>query len=346
MRLRGLGRVKRYARRMTAPFRSQAVILMYHRIYEASLDPWELCVSPKNFSEHLDHLNRHYRVLTLPQLVRFLKAGQLPKRAIVLTFDDGYVDNLWNAKPLLERFDIPATVFVATGYIGLKGEFWWDELERLILLTPQLPMRLQLTLQGSNYTWDFTGRSDCPATTTPGRATEWEALPNGELTPRYKAFSDLHRLLRPLAHEERRTALAQLRSGMEVADDVRIAYRPLSCDEISQLTNGGLVEIGSHTVTHPVLSAQSTTQQRQEMVESKRTLETVLGRPVTTFCYPYGDVDKKAVELPEEIGFEAACTTVGRTVTSGVNPCLLPRPFVGNWNGEEFARWLSTVFTQ
>ncbi|GJL49642.1 polysaccharide deacetylase family protein [Candidatus Nitrospira salsa] len=346
MRVRGLGRVKRYVRRMTAPFRSQAVILMYHRIFEASLDPWELCVSPQNFSEHLEHLRRHYRVLTLPHLVRLLKTSELPKRAVVLTFDDGYADNLWNAKPLLEHFDIPATVFVTTGYVGLNREFWWDELERIVLLTPQLPKSLELTLQGSRYTWELAEWADRPVITGNMGVSEWGTLSNGKLTSRHKAYTDLHCLLRPLAHEERRTALARLRSDMGVSGNGRSTYRPLTLEEIPKLANGSLVEIGSHTVTHPVLSAQSMTIQRQEMVESKRSLEKVLGRPVTTFCYPYGDVNKTAVELPNEVGFDAACTTGGRTVTSGVNPCLLPRTFVGNWNGEEFAKRLSKIFTQ
>src|SRR5919198_5621208 len=98
MRIRGLGRLKQSWRRATAFLRFHAVILMYHRVFRTSADPFRLCVSPNHFAEHVEHLRRHYTVLTLCGLARALAAGRIPKRSVVLTFDDGYVDNFLYAK--------------------------------------------------------------------------------------------------------------------------------------------------------------------------------------------------------------------------------------------------------
>lgn len=345
MKLRGgIDQVKRYVRRIIAPFRSQAAILMYHRVFDASSDPWDLCVSPQNFAEHLEHLRRHYSIVSLRNLMGALKNGNLQKGAVVLTFDDGYADNLWNAKPLLERYEVPATVFVSTGYVDSDREFWWDELERLLLLTPELPQRVHVTLNGSVFEWELGEWARLPL---PGQGEH----PNGgdpfsdEPTPRHRAYQDLHRMLCPLGHEEREAVLGFLGSQAGTNGKVRPGYRALTSDEVSRLAEGGLVEIGSHTVTHPVLSAQPREVQRWEMVNSKRHLEAMVGDPVTTFCYPYGDTCETTTQLAQEAGFEAACSTFQRLVRRQADPFQLPRFFVDDWDGDEFARRLYKHFS-
>src|SRR3972149_2982228 len=103
----------------------KGLLLMYHRVVNLESDPPSLCVSPSNFTEQLEFLKKFCHPVSLQQLVKSLDKKGLPRRAIAVTFDDGYVDNLYNAKPLLESFDIPATVFLTTGYIGQNHEFWW-----------------------------------------------------------------------------------------------------------------------------------------------------------------------------------------------------------------------------
>ena len=106
----------------------QILILMYHRIAEPELDPWRLCVSPENFEQHMELLSHQYELLKLSEITT---CKDLKNKAFI-TFDDGYLDNLLLAKPILEKYDAPATVFVTTGYIGGRSEFWWDELEQLV----------------------------------------------------------------------------------------------------------------------------------------------------------------------------------------------------------------------
>ena len=112
---------------------STALILMYHRVAEAHADPFSLAVSRCHFAEHLEILQAHAHPMRMPGLLAALAAGTMPPRPVVLTFDDGYADNLHQALPLLERFGVPATVFVSTGFLDSPREMWWDELERIFL---------------------------------------------------------------------------------------------------------------------------------------------------------------------------------------------------------------------
>ena len=104
---------------------------MYHRIATAAHDHWQLSVSPQLFEQHLQVLKR-YNVVSLPDLVK-----KVPRKGIAISFDDGYVDNYTTAKPLLEKYNLPATFFICNGNIGKQAEFWWDELEHIFKNDPE-----------------------------------------------------------------------------------------------------------------------------------------------------------------------------------------------------------------
>ena len=102
---------------------------MYHSISSGRPDPWRLCVRPDRFAEQLRMLRDRFRVVSLAELRHALAGGERLSRAVAVTFDDGYRDNLLVAKPILEEHGLPATVFVTTGYVDSDRDFWWDELE-------------------------------------------------------------------------------------------------------------------------------------------------------------------------------------------------------------------------
>ena len=143
--------LRRYGRRVANTLLPGALILNYHRVAEPGLDPWELRVSPRHFDEHLDVVRRLGRPTQLSQLTEMLRDGKPMKGAVAITFDDGYFDNYENARPLLEKHGIPATIFVVSGSIGSERGFWWDELAALLLRPGCLPSVLELSIHGKDH---------------------------------------------------------------------------------------------------------------------------------------------------------------------------------------------------
>ena len=130
----------------------RALVLMYHRIASHGLDPWGLCVSYQNFAQQLPVIRRFGTPISLLDFVDAFQSGSLPERSIILTFDDGYLDNLTHALPLLNQHRIPATIFVSTGYSN-RPAFWWDQLETALLRPNRLPDSLSLQFKEGLRHW-------------------------------------------------------------------------------------------------------------------------------------------------------------------------------------------------
>lgn len=116
--------------RIYREFFPSATILLYHRVENASEDQHKLCVGKANFEEHIKYVSGNYRVISLHQLVSELKSGTLKRKTAVITFDDGYLDNMTNALPILEKYHVPATIFVTAGIIGKSP--WWEGKMRIM----------------------------------------------------------------------------------------------------------------------------------------------------------------------------------------------------------------------
>jgi peptidoglycan/xylan/chitin deacetylase (PgdA/CDA1 family) len=313
------------------------VILMYHRIAPGGVDPWQLGVSPVHFDEHLEVIRRTAHPVSLATLVSDVRQRRIKDRCVVVTFDDGFADNLYSAKPLLERAGVPATVYVTTGPIGTPDEFWWDELDHLILLPARLPDELQLSVRGGVRQW------------TLGRASTGAWAP-GARDDAQRARAALHReiweLLLPLAHDEQQHVLDALRRWSQVRYQPRASHRVMRADEIAQLASGGLVDVGAHTVTHPHLPSIPATNWRLEIEGSRRALEPILGHVPSSFSYPYGAVPASISALVRDIGFESAVATHEQNVWRGDDVCRLPRFGVRDWDGAEFERRFTTWLKQ
>ncbi len=342
MRICGFNRLSSTAQLFRRWFERKALILMYHRVAEVSTDPWSLCVTPQHFAEHLEILKKHFRPIQLQQLTKALRKGKVPRRSVVVTFDDGYADNLHNARPILECHNVPATVFLSTGYLGQGREFWWDELDRLLLQTGTLPETLRLSINGSYHQWSL-GASAHYDEDAFWRYRFWRAMEEPPDT-RHLIYRSLWQLLQPLPESERRKVLNELLTWANAEPAGRPAYRILTQQEVVDLVRGGLVEAGAHTVTHAALSKLPPDLQRDEIQQSKTILEKILGRPVTSFAYPYGDYTAETVPIVREAGFACACSTLTGVVGGDADRFQLPRVQVEDWDGEEFSRKLSLWF--
>lgn len=340
--IRGVGRLRRAVQQVKNRFAPKALILLYHRVANLDSDPWSLCVNLQHFAEHLEVLQKHTRPMQLQQLSQTLQDGKPSHRPVVITFDDGYADNFHDAKPLLERYDIPATMFVTTGGVGYDREFWWDELERLLLQPGTLPEMLHLRINGTTYQWEL-GEAAYYSEDAYQHYRCWR-VEEDDPSPRHFLYRSLWQLLRPMLEVERRKVLDELLAWADVQMVSRATHRCLTTAEVFALGQGELIEVGSHTVTHPFLSALSAASQRDEIQQSKASLEEIVGNPVSSFAYPYGDYIAQTVALVREAGFACACSTVAEVVRRRTDRFQLPRVVVEDWDGEEFTRRLEEWF--
>ncbi len=308
------------------------VILMYHRIANPPVDPWGLAVQPDHFEEHLAVIRRLRQPLPMSEFFDGLERRTLPETAVAVTFDDGYVDNLQKAKPRLAAAGVPATLFVTTGAVGQRVEFWWDELARGILLRTA-SLDSEIVIAGESCRLEF-AQAEAPRPRGAWRA--WEE----PRTEREATYLTVWRRLQLVSAGERTAAMNRLRDLLSPpppdAKDL-----PMAPNEVAELADDGLFELGGHTVTHPVLPALDPGERRREILEGKLACERLVNRPIAGFAYPHGAVDADSRAAVQECGFAWACSTESRPVSGGNDDrYALPRLNVFDWDGHAFERAL------
>lgn len=337
MRIRGYNRLRWAVRRAQWKRSSGVVILLYHRIADLGSDPFRLAVSPQHFGDHLDMLSGECNPLSLNQLLRCLQEGSLPRKGVVVTFDDGYRDVLFEVKPLLVRHNIPATVFVPSAIVGSSDEFWWDKLERVFMSEPVLPHRLELTISRVRHSWDIPQLK----ASSSGHSIRWASVPTIrkpiKKTTRLGLLQAVHLRLQPISRSERDEVLQELYAWAGIPTQARETHRVLSQQELSTLVDGGLVEIGAHGAHHVALPGMSGDEQREEAAESRCRLEQMLQRPVYHFSYPHGLSSTDTVRALRAAGFQSACSSRVEVVHGASSVYDLPRLSVLDWSAETLA---------
>lgn len=329
---------KKKVNRIFKTFAEKNLILMYHRVAPKGIDPWSLAVTKEHFEGHLKILKKHTQPLTLMELYDAHQQGKVPERAVTITFDDGYANNLYTAKPLLEKYQIPATVFVTTGYTEKKVEYWWDALDNIFFSPIQLPEKLSLQIKGKSFEYNlkeainYTEKEKLQDYSS--RA--WIAKPGSRMALYFAVWQKLH----PLAEGERQKILDQIICWANYNPKPRRNHRPMTREELINLETNSVVSIGAHTVNHPPLSALPVSLQKQEIEESKAYLEKILDHPVNTFAYPFGDFSKQTSTLIKNAGFACACSTDEETVWKRSDAYQLPRYNIIDWNARDFEKKL------
>lgn len=343
MRIRGLWRL-RAARREREDVRIRrsgepaAIILMYHRVAKLPASPYGTIVSPEHFAQHLD-LFAH---LGSPMgLEEWLRAKALPRRAIMVTFDDGYTDNLLTAAPLLAARSIPATIFVTAGDPADGGEFWWDALEWICLESPSLPHALHLRTRTGGFVWEAEPGPNPP----PGRDHPWHLGDRRQPTERHHLFQKLHDFLLALRSDERHDAVLALRAWAGGPPDARPTHRRLSIEEIERLSRIGGVTIGGHTIHHPALDVIPRDEREREIAGNRDFLRAVTGRPIRSLAFPYGLYDGGTIRLARRLGFIGACTSEKGMVSRRTNSLRLPRLAVPDEDANALAERLERLLS-
>ncbi len=312
---------ERVPRARRGAFADRGAVLAYHRIASLKPDTHGLCTPPEVFKTQLTLVAERCNPLPLHDLVSRAAQGRLPSNAVAVTFDDGYLDNLEVASPILSRLGIPATFFVSGQGLDEEREGLWDTVERILAGDEPLPDRLRIEVDGAEL--------DLPTRSTEERGA---------------ALLALHGRLLAQDAPQREALIAALVewSGRDLA--VRSTHRLLTSEELIELAERPGHEIGAHGMHHLLLTAHPEEVRTKELEENRALLEGLVGRPVRSLAYPYGACDFRTTQIAEELGFTVACSVDSDPVTLDSDPLRLPRFEVGaDVDGFEFRleRWLA-----
>lgn len=286
-------------------------VLTYHRIAEPASPGAHaaLYVSPQRFEEHLDAVTRRYTVVPMEAVLTARSEGRrLPRRALLLTFDDAYLDFATNAWPMLRARGLPATLFVPTGYPDQGGRwFWWDRLGEVL--------------------------GSAPATAS--IATPLGDLPIQSPAERDRAYRLLRDHCKHIGLDAANTLVAQIADAVEAPaprNDV------LGWDELRRLAAEG-VTMAAHSVSHALLPGLSDEALASELTTSLADVEREIGARSLAFAYPSGAWDQRVVAATDAAGFVAAFTTErGVNDLRNVNWLAMRRINVGHRTGSTLLR--------
>lgn len=281
-----------------SPAGGKLCVISYHRVLEAQHPLLASEPDIATFRWQMALLADCFTVLPLHAALRALAAGRMPPRAVCITFDDGYRSIHDLALPVLREFGLPATVFVTSGHVD-HGNMWND---RIIEALQALPSG-QLDLRSL-------GLGSYPLQTIDDRKKAVGLLTEGS------------KYLAPAARSAVIEHLATL-AGPRIDSELM-----LTSEMVRNLDRNG-VDIGAHTISHPILTSLDDDSARAEIVGGKRELETILGKPVRLFAYPNGksgkDFDARHVAMVREAGFDAAFTTEIGAIGRNSDRYCLPR---------------------
>ena len=276
-------------------------ILIFHRVLAQSdpIFPGEVCA--KEFDAICGWLRQWFMVLPLDEAVHRLACGGLPQRALAITFDDGYADNHAQALPILQRHGLTSTFFIASAFLD-GGRMFNDSVIEAVRGADAAELDLR-GLAGADL-----GRLDIASPLA-----------------KHKAIATILRAVKYRPQAERDSLASEIaqRARAKLPDDLM-----LTSAQVRALRDAGM-QIGAHTQTHPILARLDRAAARNEIVQGKRDLESILEAPVTLFAYPNGkpgeDYGSDAVALVREAGFAAAVSTAWGAAGRHSDPFQLPR---------------------
>ncbi len=278
--------------------RGRLSILIFHRVLPQADPLFDDIPDAARFEEQMRWVGRWFNVLPLAEAVARLDAKSLPARALAITFDDGYADNATVAAPLLKRLGLSATFFVTTGILG-GGRMWNDTVIEALRRAPAGPLDLSPLGLGCLQLAD-----------APSRRAGIEQVIGAIKRRPYAERLDL---VQRIAHTV----------GMALPDDLM-----MSAEQVRSLRALGM-DVGGHTVTHPILRSLDDVAAELEIARGRDDLMQITGAPVELFAYPNGvpgaDYDARHVAMARRCGFAAAVSTAHGAAARGADLFQLPR---------------------
>ncbi len=279
---------------MRALRRHQATILMFHgftdRQHTGCENSQHKHLHVAKFETFLRFLKRHYQIISLDALV---SDQPVPKRAVVLTFDDGFLSNYTLAYPLLKRYEAPAIIYLATEFVDGHRPIWTDRVDYALHAAGKTLADLRAAKQ------------------------RLKALPQEQID------SAVAELEAELGHRLINTN----------DPSIPAIFRTLSWEQVREMQASDLVQFGAHTHTHKILGRCQPETVEWELAQSKAIIERHTGRPCHHFCYPngwHGDFTETTEQFLAAAGFRTSTTTINGTVRTGQSPYLMPRLGITN----------------
>lgn len=280
------------------------VILCYHGIGESG-NPLGTAPTVEIFEAQMRFLRENYRVVSLDELCGELSSGTGGEPGIAITFDDGYRSAYTLAFPILQKYKMPATIYITSDSVETGQVAWYDRVFLAMAVAPSGELRLDL--DGPSR-FQLNSRED-----------------------RLRAAFEIVALLRTLPNSRRCECCCLLEKRIGLPQNA-LSSRMLTWEQIGTMYQAG-ISFGSHTLTHPVVSQLSLPELESELGDSKRALEEKLGQPVKDFAFPFGkasDCSSAAIQMLIRCGYRSAVTTVPGANTPESGPYELRRLQVGS----------------
>ena len=293
---------------------SYATILLYHgvtAVHSSGIENFSKKHLPvKEFEEQMEYLAQNANVITLCELVKLLQGNvKVPQHTVSVTFDDSFKNIRKIALPILKRYQIPATFFVATGFIGTSKRSWADLVEHFINKTALDYLEVPIS----------------------GDIKKFELKTNKNKIMAIVEIKSMLKMMKPIERDSFVSSLECITQVVDKSNDV-INYENLTWDDICELDAPPNYVVGGHTVNHKIMSYLSEDELNYEICECKNNLEAHLGHPIDQFAYPEGQPEhfnEKVISVLKKEGIRICPSAVHGVNYHGTNPFYLKRVMVG-----------------
>ena len=293
-------------------------VLLYHRVTDIATDPQLLAVKPHNFNEHITLIKKKYTLLSIDELQNCLvNKKKIPANSVAITFDDGYADNYLEALPILEKHNVQALFYIATATLNTSNEFWWDAIERIVLLANANSNISEMEIGGFKF-----------------------SLLNLNTEKKQIVYETLLPILRKMNGEERERHISLLAKSF-ASETGRETHRAMTFEELKRMSKSSSAVVGAHTHYHPSLGGLSYGQQKLEIQTSKEIVEKIIGKSIQHFSYPFGtinDYNKDTIAICKNLGFEMVAANYPALANKKSNSFSFPRFLVRDWDVNRFEK--------
>jgi len=281
-------------------------VLAYHRIADIDKASYQfddelISASINDFEFQVKYINKHYNPISMEQLINHINdRAELPTRPLLITFDDGFDDNFHAAFPILKKHNVPATIFISTGFIEAIDTIWFDQLTALILAMNEQ----SIYLDELNKTYQL----------------------KNDKRSRYGAVAEILYDIKRIPDKDRLALITRLNDEFSLLKN-KINYQQskmLTWDQIREM-NKSVISFGSHTVNHPILTRLDEKSLNAELLESKSTIELELNTEILSISYPDGNSEAFSSHIIERV--KDAKYDVGFSYIAGINPIPLKNHF-------------------